>query len=109
MAAPIGNKNAAKGRLFEQALMREIKQRDITAGDGETLRQIAAKWVDAALRGDIPTGEKIRDTIDGKPQQRIDIEQRTTLEHVGLSETDALINEAAGIETPGPLTQSLPH
>lgn len=72
MAAPIGNRNAAKSRLFEQALLREIKQRDLAEGEGETLRKIAAKWVDAALSGDfLMAGKEIRDTLDGKPAQAI--------------------------------------
>ena len=72
MGAPVGNQNAAKSRMFEQALIREIKQRDLASGvDGETLRKIAAKWVDAALLGEMLPGKEIRDTLDGKPAQAV--------------------------------------
>ena len=66
-----GNQNAAKSRVFEQALLREIKQRDLKDGQGETLRKIAAQWVDKALTGEIFVGREIRDTLDGKPAQAI--------------------------------------
>lgn len=71
MGAPIGNTNARKSRMFEQALIREIKQRDLTIGEGETLRKIAAQWVDKALAGEFSHGREIRDTLDGKPAQAI--------------------------------------
>lgn len=69
--APLGNKNASKQGLFKQALIREIKQRDLKDGEGETLRKIAAGWVDKASDGDISTGKEIRDTLDGKPNQSV--------------------------------------
>lgn len=71
MGAPAGNQNARKGRLFEQALTREIKQRDLKEGDGETLRKIASTLVDKAINGDLSAARDIRDTLDGKPAQTI--------------------------------------
>lgn len=73
MGAPSGNKNAQKTKLFDEALRREIKQRDLTEGDGETLRKIAAAWVDKAIAGDPMIGKEIRDTLDGKPKQQTEI------------------------------------
>lgn len=69
--APVGNQNARKGRLFEQALTREIKQRDLKDGDGETLRRIAAKLVDKATEGDLYAARDVRDTLDGRPAQTL--------------------------------------
>lgn len=76
--APKGNKNGAKARLFEQALIREIKQRDLKEveggkPEGETLRKIAATWVDKALGGDSFAARDIRDTLDGKPRQQMEL------------------------------------
>lgn len=71
--APLGNKNAAKSRLFEQAFIRAIKQRDLESGDGETLRKIADKLIDMALAGEVAAFREARDTIDGKPAQQIDL------------------------------------
>ena len=67
--APLGNQNAKKGRLFEQAFIRAIKQRDLDAGDGETLRKIADKMLDLALGGDVSSFREARDTVDGKTEQ----------------------------------------
>jgi len=70
--APYGNTNGRKSRLFEQAFIREIKQRDLDAGDGETLRKIAAKMLDLVLeKGDVSAFNASRDTVDGKPAQAI--------------------------------------
>ena len=70
--APLGNKNAAKARLIEQALLREIKQRDLKDGDGETLRKIAAAQIDRALAGDPMGFDRVSDRLDGKPKQQIE-------------------------------------
>jgi len=69
--APIGNKNGAKQRLVEQALIRAIKQRDLEAGDGETLRKIAEAMLDRALKGDPLGFDRIADRLDGKPAQQL--------------------------------------
>jgi len=66
-----GNQNAVKPRLFDDALRRALKQRDIEAGDGETLRCIADKLIDLALGGDVAAFREARDTVDGKPAQAI--------------------------------------
>lgn len=66
-----GNQNAKKGRMFEQALIREIKQRDLEAGEGETLRKIAAKLIDKADAGDLYAARELFDRLDGKPAQMI--------------------------------------
>lgn len=71
MGAPTGNKNAAKSRLFEQALIRAIKQRDLKDGEGETLRAVAEKLLDAAISGELNAIKETRDTLDGKPAQAI--------------------------------------
>jgi len=73
MAAPEGNRNAAKSRLFEQALVRAIKQRDIKAGDGETLRKAVEALIDKAAEGDMAAIRELRDTLDGKPRQQTEI------------------------------------
>lgn len=71
MAAPIGNQNAKKSRMFEQALIRAIKQRDLKDGEGETLRQVAEALIDKALSADLTAIKETRDTLDGKPAQML--------------------------------------
>lgn len=68
-----GNQNAAKSRLFEQAFIRAIKQRDLKDGDGETLRRMAEKMIDMALEGNVKAFTASRDTVDGKPPQQVDL------------------------------------
>ncbi len=80
MGAPVGNQNAAKSRMFEQALVREIKQRDLKEGEGEALRKIVANLLDKAAE-DIAAAKEVRDTLDGKPAQKI--EQSGSLELTG--------------------------
>ena len=71
--APIGNQNARKSRLFEQAFIRAIKERDLEAGDGTTLRRIAEKLIDMALAGDVNAFKEARDTVDGRPPQAVQL------------------------------------
>ena len=71
--APFGNKNGAKQRLIEQALIRAIKQRDLVAGDGETLRKIAEAQIDRALSGDPLGFDRVADRLDGKPAQQVQL------------------------------------
>jgi hypothetical protein len=70
MGAPVGNTNAAKSRMFEQALIREIKQRDLKEGEGAALRKIVSNLLDKAAE-DISAAKEVRDTLDGKPAQAI--------------------------------------
>lgn len=57
--------------MFEQALIRAIKQRDLKDGEGETLRKIAEALLDKAMERDLPAIKETRDTLDGKPPQAI--------------------------------------
>lgn len=59
--------------MFEQALIREIKQRDLKDGDGETLRRIAEQLVQNAINGDRLSITEIRDTLDGRPAQSVTV------------------------------------
>lgn len=59
--------------MFEQALIREIKQRDLKDGDGETLRSIASQLVQNAINGDRLAITEIRDTLDGRPAQSVTV------------------------------------
>lgn len=68
-----GNTNAKRSRLFEQAFIRELKQRDLEAGDGETLRKVVAKIIDMAIAGDVQAFREARDTVDGKPNLAIEL------------------------------------
>lgn len=66
MAAPIGNKNAAKSRLFEQALHRAIAQ-----DSGDRIRRAAETLLDKAAEGEIWAIQMLADRLDGKPTQMV--------------------------------------
>lgn len=68
MAAPIGNQNAAKSRQFEQALTRAITQ-----DDGKRVRAAAEKLLDLAAEGEAWAIKELRDTLDGKPAQSVQL------------------------------------
>lgn len=68
MAAPKGNKNAEKGRLFEGVLRRALME-----NDGKKLRQIAEMIVDKAVSGDMIAARELLDRFDGKPQQKVEL------------------------------------
>ena len=92
--APFGNKNGAKQRLVEQALIREIKQRDLKDGDGETLRRIAAAQVDRALQGDPLGFDRVADRLEGKPKQQNEISGELNVTH-SLAHVIGSIGESA--------------
>lgn len=64
MGAPVGNQNAAKSRMFEQALTRAITQ-----DDGKRLRAAAEKLLDLASEGTPWAVQYLADRLDGKPKQ----------------------------------------
>jgi len=66
MAAPIGNQNAAKSRLFEQTLKRAIAQ-----DDGARLRKAAEQVLDKAAQGEPWAIGMLADRLDGRPSQQI--------------------------------------
>jgi hypothetical protein len=69
-----GNANSGqrKDRLFRDAVIMELGSRDGKEAH-KTLRRIAGAMIDAGIEGDIQAAKEIRDTIDGKPSQQIDI------------------------------------
>lgn len=66
MAAPPGNKFAAKGKAWFDALRKECVQRD-------ALAKLATVVVDQALAGERWAVEEIANRMDGKPAQSVQI------------------------------------
>lgn len=92
-----GNKNAAKSRLFDDAFRRELKQRDLEAGDGETIRKIVSTIVDMALAKDIHAFKEMRDTVDGKPSVSVELDGNL---NVGLASVLSGIGKAGAADNP---------
>ena len=64
--APIGNRNAAKAKMFEGAIRAELN-----ADDRRALQKIAKVLVDMAEKGDLPSIKEVIDRTDGKPTTTI--------------------------------------
>ena len=67
MAAPIGNKNAVKAKVWSDALRKEIVQ-------GDNLAKLARALINKAADGDVAALKEIGDRLDGKSTQQIDLE-----------------------------------
>jgi hypothetical protein len=68
-----GNKNAAKGTQWKDALRRQLAQyTDDRIKMGEALNEIAKVCVIQALAGDKDARQEIANRLDGKPKETID-------------------------------------
>jgi hypothetical protein len=63
--APLGNKNAAKGKLWSDAIRMELAQ------DKLRIRRLVAALLDKAESGDVSALKEIGDRIEGKPNLTI--------------------------------------
>lgn len=89
--AKFGNKYGAYGRKFRQAIICALVEADDT-GDmkkaSNTLRRIALKLVEKALKGEDSAIHEIADRMDGKAQQSL--EARITHSLAELRDADNL-------------------
>ena len=75
MAAPRGNKNAAKGKRWEGALTKALaRYSDDAVKAGQALDSIALVVVKQALEGDREAIAEIANRLDGKPQQAVQLD-----------------------------------
>ena len=70
MAAPRGNQNAAKAKVWHGAIMRALRAESAT-DRLEALDDIAQKLIQACRDGDLPALRELGDRLDGKPGQQI--------------------------------------
>lgn len=70
MGAPLGNNNAGKAKIWEQAIKRALARR-IKGSVDDGLNDLADKLVEAAAAGDPWALKEIGDRLDGKPVQGI--------------------------------------
>lgn len=70
MGAPLGNQNAAKGRLWAAAINRALEKR--ANGDKvKALEELAERLLLQAESGDLQALKELGDRLDGKPKQTV--------------------------------------
>ena len=70
--APLGNRNAAKAKVWHAAIMRALDIRG--AGDRvKALDELAAKLLELVAAGDLAALKEFGDRLDGKPAQAVTI------------------------------------
>lgn len=74
MAAPIGNRNAAKAKKWADALHKALTRCECDGVKaGEALAKIAEVVVLRAIAGDKDAWQEIANRLDGKPHQSMDV------------------------------------
>lgn len=82
MGAPVGNKNAAKAKVWHAAILRALDKRG--AGDRvAALDELAGKLLDLVATGDLQALKEFGDRLDGKPAQTIEGNPEAPLQFEG--------------------------
>lgn len=71
MAAPKGNNNAAKAKIWSAAIMRALEKRSRTERK-KVIDSIADALIDKCLERDLPAIKEFGDRIEGKVPQAIE-------------------------------------
>jgi hypothetical protein len=72
MAAPKGNQNAAKAKIWHAAIMRALDRRDKSRADGiKEIDALADKLLTLVSNGDLAALKEFGDRLDGKPAQAL--------------------------------------
>ena len=93
MAAPKGNRNARKARVWRDALVYVLDNFENSAiKKGQCLRMMANKLVEKALDGEMPAIKEIADRLDGKPHQAfVEVSDNRPIEQLTNAELEAII------------------
>lgn len=98
MAAPKGNRNAAKAKEWEAAIshaLSEYETSDIQRG--LALRAIAKKLIAKALDGELAAMQEIGNRLDGKPKESVEHSGSIENRHVTELSADQLAEELARV------------
>lgn len=70
--APVGNQNAARAKIWREAIKRALDRRSVSRVDGiKEIDALAEKLLDLVSAGDLGALKEFGDRIDGKPAQAI--------------------------------------
>lgn len=92
--APLGNKNAAKGKLWFDAVHKHIAQ------NKEALPAIVDVVVNAAKAGEAWAVTELRNTLDGKPVQQVDMSGELSMTKTYRELGDDVLAQIAGRALP---------
>lgn len=72
MAAPRGNQNAARAKVWRAAIERALERRSASRADGiKEIDALAEQLLNLVAAGDLGAIKEFGDRIDGKPAQAI--------------------------------------
>ncbi len=92
MAAPLGNTNAQKGKIWTAAIQRALERREKCRSDGiKEIDMLAEELIKAVASGDLAALKEFGDRMEGKPAQQ--------LIHTGDSENPVIIQASSHDET----------
>ena len=69
MGAPVGNRNAAKAKVWTAAIQRALERR--VSERRAALDELADKLLDMCAEGDLGALKELGDRLEGKPTQTI--------------------------------------
>lgn len=72
MAAPVGNQNAAKAKVWTAAVERALSARS-ALDRKDALEACATALIDKALEGDMAALKELGDRLEGKPAQAVSV------------------------------------
>lgn len=70
MAAPVGNNNAAKAKVWAAAIERALEKRS-RAEQKQIIDELANKLIDLGLAGDLQALKEFGDRMEGKAAQAV--------------------------------------
>jgi hypothetical protein len=80
--APVGNRNAAKAKVWAAAIERALERRQPADERIKAIDELADKLLDQCAAGDLAALKELGDRLDGKPAQAITGESGGPLELV---------------------------
>lgn len=73
MAAPVGNQNAAKAKVWSAAIQRALDARTSKLEQKLAVDELAEKLLAQCDAGDMTALKELGDRLDGKPHQSTDV------------------------------------
>lgn len=74
MGAPVGNRNAAKAKVWHAAIVRALASRDASRVDGKKeIDALAETLLNLVAAGDLAALKEFGDRLDGKPAQSLTV------------------------------------